>query len=225
MDGSSEFDLAISMLRHVAHGNGVVLRIADAIETAHNGEVEKLHEKVRSQRKQLSEVQDALHRRNEGELKTRWLKEMDELNREIDDLKMQYVIANRRGIALKHENAELRAKLDEQADTMHDGWVELPTDADGVPIHVGDVMASDSGTKGTVTSIAPNSIVLDHSSIGSNPKSFRHYHAPTVEDVTCEFLQDLSDWLGLSLDIDYIKADSLFAEYAQKLQLAKGGDE
>lgn len=127
--------------------------------------------------------------------------------------------------ALEAENAELRAKLDEQGDSMHDGWVELPKDADGEYIRVGDVMASDSGTKGTVTSIAPNSIVLDHSSIGSNPKSFRHYHAPTVEDVTCEFLQDLSDWLGLSLDIDYIKADSLFAEYAQKLQLAKGGDE
>lgn len=95
MDGSSEFDLAISKLRHVAHGNGVVLRIADAIETAHN-----------------------------GELKAYWSKEADRFKHEIDVLKMQYVIANRRCIDLERENVELRerlAVLDNRSESVHIG--------------------------------------------------------------------------------------------------------
>ena len=56
-----------------------------------------------NQRKQLTEVQEAIHRRNEGELKARWQKELDRLER---------------------ENAELRerlAVLDNRSESMHIG--------------------------------------------------------------------------------------------------------
>lgn len=42
-------------------------------------EREKLREKVRNQTHQLSDVQDALERRNKGEFKKRWYKQIDEL--------------------------------------------------------------------------------------------------------------------------------------------------
>lgn len=99
------------------------------------------------------------------------------------------------------------------------GWVRLPKDADGEYIRVGDVMVSDGGAKGTVTSIAPESIVLDHSSIGSNPKAFHHYHAPTVEDV-------LHRLVGRAQALDCAEdEDKLVAEYAAKLRLAEGDAE
>lgn len=116
----------------------------------------------------------------------------------------------------------------------------LPKDADGEYIHIGDVMEGvdkyDSlkkvmGKVITVSFESDGTVDVAIQAWNSDGKSwrrayldpnasvYRHHHAPTVEDVTCEFLQDLSDWLGLALDIDFIRADSLFAEYAAKLQL------
>ena len=51
--------------------------------------LDRAYEKNRNQRKQLTEVQEALHRRNEGELKTRWQKEIDRLERENEELRRQ----------------------------------------------------------------------------------------------------------------------------------------
>ena len=53
--------------------------------------------------------------------------------------------------ALEEENAELRAKLEHwiQSD---DSYMKLPLDADGVPIHIGDVLYS-SGNECRVVSI------------------------------------------------------------------------
>lgn len=95
----------------------------DAIHAELERENERLRKKVKHQGAQLTEVQDALERRNEGELKPRWQKE---LNR------------------LKAEHANMAAALD-CAEGEHDyapesHYVMLPKDADGVPIHVGDVL-------------------------------------------------------------------------------------
>ena len=51
--------------------------------------LDRAYEKNRNQRKQLTEVQGALHRRNEGELKARWQKEIDRLERENEELRRQ----------------------------------------------------------------------------------------------------------------------------------------
>ena len=49
--------------------------------------VERYEKKVGNQRKQLAQLQDALHERNEDELKARWRKELDKLKEENGLLK------------------------------------------------------------------------------------------------------------------------------------------
>lgn len=66
---------------------GELNRLFDAIEE----DVERLREKIRNQRRQLEEVQDALHRRNEGELKREWQREIDALYHELLVTKLESI--------------------------------------------------------------------------------------------------------------------------------------
>jgi hypothetical protein len=110
--------------------------------------------------------------------------------------------------------------LDESA------WVELPKDADGECIHVGDVMEERSGHTFEVASLmafggSDNWIVLSDARNFSSfrePHDLRHYHAPTIEDVLTEFG---IDWEHES---DCEDRAALLKEYAAKLRLAGDGE-
>ena len=52
-------------------------------------ERDELREKNSRQRKQLSELQDAIHERNDGVLKRQWQQQIEELNAERDELKAE----------------------------------------------------------------------------------------------------------------------------------------
>lgn len=124
---------------------------------------------------------------------------------------------------LERENAELRerlAVLDNERGNMHDGWVKLPVDADGVPIHIGDKVYHKSFPRGkhrVVCGIGENSFYYQ-SGAGFNwffhADEVSHHHAPTVEDVLTEF------------GIDWEHEDNcedraaLLKEYAKRLTLA-----
>lgn len=109
--------------------------------------------------------------------------------------------------------------LDESA------WVELPKDADGEPIHVGDVMEERSGHTFEVASLmafggSENWLALsDPRNFSSfrEPHDIRHYHAPTVEDVLQKLLEQA---VGYS-DAHTTVALNTIAEYAAKLRLAE----
>lgn len=117
------------------------------------------------------------------------------------------------------------------------GWIRLPVDADGEPIHVGDVMEERSGHTFEVASImvfggSGNQLVFSDARNFSSfrePHDLRHHHAPTVEDVLREFAQEMNENLGMytgeAIDADeWRKADErTIAEYAAKLTLR--GDE
>lgn len=100
-------------------------------------------------------------------------------------------------------------------------YTPLPVDADGEPIHVGDVMEERSGHTFEVASLmvfggSDNWLVLsDPRNFSSfrEPHDIRHHHAPTVEDVLREFAY------GLGVPV----ADSYVAAAAAKLTLR--GDE
>lgn len=103
------------------------------------------------------------------------------------------------------------------------GWVKLPVDADGVPIHVGDVMEwCDPDGEVTVTcEVDAVGVECFFAWDGANGRYaqkcanvYRHHHPPTVEDVLEEFAQM------------YIACNDkgTIAEYAAKLRLA-GEDE
>lgn len=136
--------------------------------------------------------------------------------------------------ALEDESAGLRARvaeLDKRYDSMHDGWVELPKDADGEYIHIGDVVEWPDGSDEPfeVVGIGTNGTLYymyDESCEWTNASTKRHHHAPTVEDVLREMHAELDEvtalYVGEVIDSDERDHDEarIFAEYAQKLRLA-----
>jgi hypothetical protein len=97
-------------------------------------------------------------------------------------------------------------------------YVMLPKDADGVPIHIGDVMDSKvdylfDGKPFTVRGLVlcEDGWEVTDGRFGNRykPDSLRHHHEPTVEDVLREFAY------GLGVPV----ADSYVAAAAAKLQL------
>ena len=96
-------------------------------------------------------------------------------------------------------------------------WIRLPKDADGVPIHVGDMMAYADNTKPMeVVALVPPAVFLTE----DGPRyadMCRHYHAPTVEDVLREFAGTLA-----SADNNWgSDVNDAIAKYAAKLSLAE----
>ena len=103
------------------------------------------------------------------------------------------------------------------------GWIRLPKDADGEYIHVGDVMEwvryKDDGPTivRTVSGIGNGVFFAWSDEQGRYAQyeahAYRHYQAPTVEDVLREFG---IDWEHES---DCEDRAALLKEYATKLQL------
>ena len=102
-------------------------------------------------------------------------------------------------------------------------WVRLPFDADGVPIHIGDVMDSKVDYLFDGRPLEVRALVLCEDGweaadgrFGNRyePDSLRHHHAPTVEDVLTEIAAKLIERSGLTNG-----AAQTISEYAAKLQL------
>lgn len=104
------------------------------------------------------------------------------------------------------------------ADRADREMVELPKDADGEYIHIGDVMEwCDSGETLTVEGIGSDVLfyIDGENAEWTAARNKRHHHEPTVEDVLREFAY------GLGVPV----ADSYVAAAATKLRLVEGVDE
>ena len=144
---------------------------------------------------------------------------MDDLDRgDIDGILEDFLrIADRIDIAHKHAIGYVD---DRDPETMAEhGWVRLPVDADGVPIHIGDrmennervariVLTDDDWEPSVYLEKLPN-VLQEHFC-----HEISHYHAPTVEDVLDEFVERWHD-------THHDDIPALKAEYAAKLQLKK----
>jgi len=149
--------------------------------------------------------------------------------------------------ALETENAELRKELKERpmvgdaevmafvgrlsdaADKREDvdlwgvSYTVLPIDADGVPIHVWDVMKGEKVGGGfsepfeVVGYIMSNGELepMDEHKCPRRRKYLHHHHEPTVEDV----LREMADRCYADED-EPRDRDAIVAEYAAKLRLA-----
>lgn len=104
-------------------------------------------------------------------------------------------------------------------------YIELPVDADGVPIHVGDVMVTHHLADGYttkpwtvwyITNFAGKVEVHDTNGAWRCHGDAHHHRPPTVEDVLDEFV---ARWM----DTHHDDLPALKAEYAKRLRLA--GDE
>ena len=128
--------------------------------------------------------------------------------------------------------SECHAELMEGNETLASdlercGWVRLPVDADGVPIHVGDVVTMQLLFGGESKPLVVDRMELSQGRDGdlwcvaldtdkgcwNQPSLMRHYTPPTVEDVLDEFFgkANLPDGTQTRAEI--------IAEYAKRLRL------
>ena len=118
---------------------------------------------------------------------------------------------------LRKQDADLRAEFD----LMNDGWTRLPVDADGEPVHVGDVMEWPNGETFEVVGIGDGTLFYvegDNDTLAdwTGASTKHHHHTPTIEDVLCEFATKMSDAEDFECDPEKVQRE-LIAEYATML--------
>lgn len=71
----------------------------------------------------------------------------------------------------------------------NNGYIELPTDADGVPINLGDLMVGDGGRPFKVYSIefSKDTCRICGNGVYTDPVECRHYSQPTVQELLEEY--------------------------------------
>lgn len=114
---------------------------------------------------------------------------------------------------------ELSKALDAIEDELA-GYIELPVDADGEPLRVGDEIEYPNGARDTVRFATISPIGWAVNDRGWVPEVMRHHHPPTVEDVLREF----ADLVRKErIELATISEDTI-AEYAKRLRLAGEGE-
>jgi hypothetical protein len=139
-------------------------------------------------------------------------------------------------IDAEHKKDVERARMDGIDATFGDGWVKLPVDADGVPIHIGDRVENNERVVRIVLtdgSCEPSVYVEKLPNVLHEYfcNEVSHHHSPTVEDVLREFAEKMNENMGLYtgevIDVDeWRDADAKTVEkFAAKLRLANDGKE
>lgn len=107
-----------------------------------------------------------------------------------------------------------------------DGWMRLPKDADGKPIHVGDELENvdNPSSHGEVHRIelTPDTCWVFVNGFGRTSNHYRHYHKPTVEDVLREFADQYAFYSASEGGIhpDLKAHEEVLRQFAAKLRLA-----
>lgn len=123
-------------------------------------------------------------------------------------------------------NRAVLATVEKIEKEVSERYMELPVDADGVPIHVGDVMNFSKNVRNLFVlgvGIADATgdewgvfVLDDRRYMWFNAGLLHHYHEPTVEGV----LRDMCLEIDRRCERGSIDYDELFAEYAKRLRLA-----
>ena len=133
------------------------------------------------------------------------LKELDSIEREVGEMQRALTI-------------DTQPMTDENM--AEHGWVRLPVDAEGVPIHVGDVMEWPDCSTAEVVGIGDGTFFYveedEYAAEWTAASDKIHHHAPTVEDVLREFALACEDAGNAGPEVERI-----VAEYAAKLRLAE----
>ena len=119
-----------------------------------------------------------------------------------------------------YEHPELMAIVDEIEREVSERFMELPVDADGVPIHVGDVLTTLNGYKKRVDGIFTDGFAV-HKEFTDYDKcysaDFIHVNPRTIEDVLYEF--------GCKYNYRYPNTGNLVEETAAELRGMMEADE
>ena len=135
------------------------------------------------------------------------IKGLDELRKEIEILKGNNIDT--------YELVRISEAIEREVEEC---YVELPKDADGIPIHFGERLSVDGryGTYivGNMTYCTDGwSIGTDWGQIGRPEEDAHHLKLPTVEDVLRDFAYCCEE--GATEQ----SIDEIIAEYAKRLQL------
>ena len=118
-------------------------------------------------------------------------------------------------------NRAVLATVEKIEKEVSERFMELPLDADGVPVRVGDVMEwPTTGETFEVVSVGDGTLfyIGDGNELAdwTGASTKRHHHEPTVEDVLREFyVLAVRGKEAHAEDVD----EGVLAEYAQRLQL------
>lgn len=108
--------------------------------------------------------------------------------------------------------------LDEIEQEVAERYMELPVDADGVPIRPGDEMENGKG-RVRVKAVTPDSF-FNSWGVPLRTSAYRHHTPPTVEDVLREFAAECV----CANDVRDHEVTDAIAEYAARLALREGAD-
>ncbi len=151
-------------------------------------------------------------------------------DREILHIPEEELLAIADRIDAEHERVKQdHIDANNQMEQLCECSIKLPVDADGEPIHIGDVVEwCDSGETLEVVGIGDDCLFyLDgEEAEWTAARNKRHHHEPTVEDVLRDMHMELDEvtalYVGEAIDSDERDRDEarIFAEYAAKLRLA-----
>ena len=148
---------------------------------------------------------------------------VDEIEREVKALTDERDLLKRQWEAGVDFDQRLEACAESREDVTLFGvdYMAYPLDADGVPIHAGDMLDGYGKTIEVVELRYGRSgwvIVSRDGNAYADCAAFSHHHAPTVEDVLREMLDA---WGELPSNVTN---EAIVAEYAAKLRLAGDGE-
>lgn len=139
----------------------------------------------------------------------------DHIKARLDGIAVSFRIDNE---WLDGWNRAVLATVEKIEKEVAERFMELPLDADGVPIRVGDVLTDGEYTFRVDELAAFGDGSWSIRNEGGNAGAacdVTHYHAPTVEDVLREMVAAYMD-----TPLDDSNDGEFFAEYAEKLRLA-----
>lgn len=112
-----------------------------------------------------------------------------------------------------------RRIADEIEREIQERYLLLPEDADGVPIHVGDVMAMADGREGTVVAVGESQFTIHVSkapNVVCQAKMHHHVKPRTLEDVLCDMIHEYGCTDALT--------ETIADKYADEIRELLGGD-
>jgi len=102
-------------------------------------------------------------------------------------------------------------------------FMELPVDADGVPIKPGDMVGSEISKRKRVWMVSSSAFAVYGDLSGYNPKAFTHVKPRTLEDVMREFTDEIIEWSGYSGPVKDGKTWSdVYTKYADEIRATFG---
>ncbi len=120
--------------------------------------------------------------------------------------------------------SSIERNLDEIERELEEEYVELPRDANGEHIHIGDKLTGKYLTGNPVVECTrltlTNGWMVGHGRADGTPELFAHHKPPTVEDVLREFADLVRKERVEQAQI----SDETVAEFAERLRLREEGE-